>query len=283
MKWYADNSELRGLRESDIADVLLFGGIAVPSDEEELRLKSKVEEIKASYAHSRAPVKWNFRDLRKKYDQVGASKHYKALLNTSDEWRESIFDAIQQSDVTILVSCIEAYSTRRKVIKTKKESLSRHVFSNALMRFGLHVHESSSQNAQVILDWPDKGAAKPFNAEYAAAHTFGANHDNDVSYKCGRLRDLKMADSVLFTTMEYSTLLQVSDLIVGASREFVEWSLGKCQAGLGVECFSKVLANFRGAQDKILGRGFSVSTKNASLREAIDGGLDALQKSKSVV
>ncbi len=52
MKWFADNSELNGIKETQIPDILMFGGIAVPANIEH-ELRSRIEDIKGRYAHIR--------------------------------------------------------------------------------------------------------------------------------------------------------------------------------------------------------------------------------------
>jgi len=147
------------------------------------------------------------------------------------------------------------------------------VFSNALMRFALHAKECSAPRAQVMLDWPDKGDAKPFDSEYAFAYSQGKTADGNVTYISGPLQSLGFADSVAYTNMNHSTLLQASDLIVGAVRELVECSLGKRKPGIGVECLKIVRDKIRGAPSKVVGRGIVVSSGSSSLLESIKRGL----------
>ena len=45
MKWYADNSELNGIKYAEIPDILLFGGVIVGADAEAY-LQSEIEKIK---------------------------------------------------------------------------------------------------------------------------------------------------------------------------------------------------------------------------------------------
>jgi len=87
MRWYADNSELNGIREAEIPDILLFGGIAV-SPESEQRLRQEIENVKKRHGAAGLPVKWNFRALESKYsDKIGL---YSQLLSTSKQWRKEM-------------------------------------------------------------------------------------------------------------------------------------------------------------------------------------------------
>jgi hypothetical protein len=274
MKWFADNSELHGTKGAEIPDVIFFGGLIVDSDAE-VRLKAAIEAIKLAYCgQPRVPIKWNLRDLGPVYEARNQSESFKALMNSSKEWRRAVFEAIASLDCTILVSCIECYSSDRKVLKGTREQISRMVFSNALMRFALHAKECRAPQAQVMLDWPDKGDARPFDSEYASAYIEGKTADGNVTYSSGPLQRLNFDDSVAYTNMTQSTLLQVSDLIVGAVRELVECSLGKRDPGIGVECLSVVKDRIRGAPNKVVGRGVVVSSGSSSLLDAIRIGLE---------
>lgn len=276
MKWYADNSELHGIKDAGIPDILLFGGLIV-SHADEVCLRQKVEEIKRKYSgYSRAPFKWNMKDLKSIYSANKMEAIYGSLIENSWEWRKDVFSCLAEIDCSILISCIEGYSSDRDVIKNKKEELSRFIFSNALMRFALHVSEAKPTHAQVILDWPEKANAKPFDVEYASAFSYGQTHDKSVKYSSGRLCDLGFSDSVLFASMHHSTLLQVADLIVGATREFIECCLSKKEAGIGVECLRLVKQNFRGAPEKIVGRGIVIPTGNNDLLMRVKKGVSEI-------
>lgn len=275
MKWFADNSELNGIKEAEIPDILMFGGIAVPANIEH-DLRSEIEGIKARYAHPRAPIKWNMRDLRALYESQGQVEMYECLQKSSREWRREIFTALAGYEITLIVACIEAYSADRKTIKGTKEQLTGHSFSNGLMRFGLHVQERHPDHAQVVLDWPDRGERKPFDEEYRSAFTQGVTVAGNVQYRCGALSSLRFLDSATYAGMCHSTLLQAADLVVGATREVIECCLGKKQSGQGVDCTRIVRDRFRGAPHRIFGYGISVSSGNKKFSSAVNEGLNPL-------
>lgn len=265
MKWYADNSELSGIKGAEIPDILLFGGLIV-SPETENYVKAEVEKIKRRYSgHARAPVKWNLKDLRELYKTQAKELLYDRLMKTSRNWREEIFRCLADCHAVLLVACIEGYSSRRAVLKERKEELTRFIFTNALMRYGLHVRDEKPDVAYVVLDWPDKGISKPFDSEYAYAYRRGKTADGRITYQCGKLSSLGFSDSVLFTNMHHSTLLQVADLVVGATREFLECCLEKRKAGVGLDCIKLVREKFRGAPNQIVGRGLVIPSGNATL------------------
>lgn len=275
MKWFADNSELNGIKDAEIPDILLLGGIAVPANVEH-ELRSRIEGIKAQYAHPRAPIKWNMRDLRTLYEKQGQAEMHTRLQMSSREWRREIFSALTEYDVTLIVSCIEAYSADRKIIKETKEQLTGHSFSNSLMRFGLHVPERRPDHAQVVLDWPDRSESKPFDEEYSSAFIHGFTAEGSVQYRCGSLANLRFLDSPTYANMHHSTLLQAADLVVGATRELIECCLGKKESGQGVDCTRIVRDKFRGAPSKIVGYGISVSSGNKQFSDAVRNSLPGL-------
>jgi len=268
VKWFADNSELNGIKKAAIPDILLLGGIAVPANIEH-ELRSQIEDIKAQYAHRRAPIKWNMRDLKSLYEKQGQAEMQARLQQSSREWRQEIFSALAEFDVTLIVSCIEAYSADRKKIRETKEQLTRHSFSNSLMRFGLHVQEIRPDHAQVVLDWPDRSESKPFDAEYSSAFNRGFTSDGNVQYRCGSLANLRFLDSPTYANMYHSTLLQAADLVVGATREVIECCLGKKESGQGVDCARIVRNKFRGAPHQIFGYGVSVSSGNQNFSSSV--------------
>ena len=275
MKWFADNSELNGIKEAEIPDILLMGGIAVPASIEH-DLRSKIESIKGQYADPRAPIKWNMRDLNSLYTSIDKHDLYTQLLKSSREWRREIFTALSKYDIIIIIACIEAYSTDRSKIKEIKQELSGHSFSNGLMRFGLLVRDMEPNHAQVILDWPDRNISTPFDEEYGSAYSYGCTKNRSAYYLSGKLADLLFMDSVTFTNMHYSTHLQVADLVVGATREVIECCLGKKESGQGVDCAQIVRDRFYGAPKKIVGHGISISTGNKSFRQAVNENLYGL-------
>ena len=273
VKWYADNSELHGIKEAAIPDILLFGGLIVTAETEE-HIRAEVEKLKLRHCgYARAPIKWNLKDLRGLYNAQGQTQIYESLSESSREWRKEVFACLAGTDCAFLISCIEGYSASRGVLKDKKTELSRFIFTNGLMRYGLHAREERPVRAQVVLDWPDKGDAKPFDSEYAWAYSHGRTADGSVTYQCGKLANLGFADCVLFASMHHSTLLQVADLLVGATREFIECCLGKKESGQGVDCLRIAASRFRGAPGSILGRGIVVPSGNVELLARVRKGV----------
>lgn len=253
LRWYADNSEVVGWRGAQIQDVFLFGGVIVPeSDEREIR--NRIEAVKSKYGSRRAPVKWNFKDLKSRYEQKGLKDLYTTLLNSSQEWRSEILHIAMASNAKIVTACIESYSLERKIIKLRKQSIAQYAFANSLQRTALHAKQAGATSCDVVLDWPDKADPHPFCSEYASAFNEGKTIEGHP-YHSGALSALGFSDTPMFQHMENSCLLQLSDLVVGAVREYVEYSLGKREGGLGVDLTRDMKHLFYGAPRNICGWG----------------------------
>lgn len=267
MRWYADNSELNGIRGAEIPDILLFGGIAV-SEDVEAPLRSALEQVKAQFGDARAPVKWNFKALEKTYSDAGLKELYAKMFSTSKEWRRALIERASAFDFCVIVSCVESFSVLRDDIKDAKPMLSRFVFANGLMRFALHVRDCRPANASVVLDWPDGGDSEPFDSEYVPAYKSGKSKDG-IGYISGALRELRFSDSVSYVRANHSTLMQFADLVLGATRELAECALGKKDDAFGVDMLRLLRTRLRGAPNDIFGRGINVPSGNVRLRTAV--------------
>ena len=73
--------------------------------------------------------------------------------------------------------------------------------------------------------------------------------------------------------MNHSTILQFADLLVGATREFVECALGKKCYGFGIDMLKLVFHKFRGTPCDVIGRGLSIASKNPQFRSSIDNAI----------
>ena len=78
----------------------------------------------------------------------------------------------------------------------------------------------------------------------------------------------------MFTNLQHSTLLQIADLVVGATREFVDYCIRNKPLGLGVECLKLVRNRFRGAPYSISGRGLIIPSNNPDLRRQVEKGIE---------
>lgn len=268
MRWYADNSELNGVRGASIPDILLFGGIAIEVDQVRL-LREAVESVKGKYGHPRAPVKWNFKDLKALYKKQRLEELYEKLLKSSKEWRIEIAEIANDFDFRVIISVVEGHSIAKKTLVGVKPNLCRYAFNNGLMRFALHVQDEKPDSAQIILDWPDRGDSKPFDLEYRTAYNEGKTGERDVSYHSGPLAPLGFDDCASYVNMHHSTLLQFADLVLGANRELIECAIGKKRSGLGVDFCKIIKTKYRGYPAHIVGRGISLASGRADFRHDV--------------
>lgn len=268
MRWYADNSELNGIRGSTIPDILMFGGIAInPRDEQPLR--QAIEAVKSKKGHKRAPVKWNFKDLKPLYKKGGIEGLYNDLLTSSKDWRLEIAKVANEFDFKVILSVVEGHSIAKKTLTGCKPDLTRYSFSNGLMRYALYVQEEKPSRAQVILDWPDRGDSKPFDSEYVSAYNEGKTRERHVLYHSGPLSELGFDDCACYVNMHHCTLLQFADLVLGANRELIECAIGKKKSGFGVDFAKEIRSKYRGYPNKILGRGISIASGRSVFRKSI--------------
>ena len=275
MRWYADNSDLAGIRESEgVPDIVMLGGYAIPHAEV-VPFQTALEEIKNKYGGAlRCPCKWNMKDLAKACERHGYMEHYVKLLGTSSDWRREMFNVAAKHNITIIAACVESYSMKREHIKEFKTALSGYSLCNALMRVGLHATEQKETTAEVVLDWPDGGDSTPFDMEYASAYSKGVSRNKGrdgkpVPYLCGSLNKLGFADAIYYSHMRHSTLLQFADLVTGALRDMINCANGKQQPGLGLEVLKVVKTKIRGPPGKIVGRGISIHGGTKKLENAV--------------
>lgn len=259
VRWYADDTDLRTIEGVHIPNIVLFGGVVVDKSNEKL-LRNAIEKAKSDFCHKRLPVKWNFKDLKPKYISQKRKEEYDGLLNNMVEVRKNIFEAISEIDFTIIISIVIGYSKNRTVLKDLQSDLARHVFSNSMMRYALHVSETTPERAEVILDWPSNNDSKPFDIEYASAYNRGKTKEG-TPYHSGALEKLHFHDSIFYTRTPHSTIMQLSDMIIGATKEFIDCSLNGKKVGQGTKLLENVACKFRGYPDNVIGRGISINSQ----------------------
>lgn len=259
MRWYADNSELYSTWDTELPDVLLFGGIAVPWHQEST-LSDGFVAIKTQYSKDVSfPLKWNFKDLRKWFEDKDELDLFNQLLKDSKKWRKRAFHLLAGTDVKLILACLVSYGKKRGTIKKTKQKCTGYVFSDGLMRLGMLAKETDDERWEVVLDWPDKADRRPFDDEYETAYWSGTNADQHVTYICGPLKNHAFLDAPFYASMNNCALLQLSDLVVGASKDFLEVAIGKRDDAFGVDMLRIVVHKFRGFPDRILSYGLSVA------------------------
>lgn len=269
IRWYADNSYIHGIWGAEIEDILVFGGIALERDAEQA-ISAIMENVKRPYKQEADfPVKWNIRDLKDYYEKKGLAELYPDLLAESKEWRSHIFKEAADIEFTIIIAMIKAYSLKREAIINKKERLTRYVFSDALMRVGHHVKEVNASAVELVLDWPESNQPRHiFDEEYQSALIYGVTCEKQ-EYHCGVLKELGFSDSIYFTSMKACSVLQFCDLVVGATREFIDLALEKDKETFGFDLLRGLNMKFRGAPNEVVGRGLIVAPTRGELIEKV--------------
>lgn len=163
MQWYSDNSELKGIWNAPIPDILLFGGIAL-GKEQGKSLRSLIIDFKREYrSEADFPIKWNLKDLRNWFINNNLEELYRKLLNESKEWRKSLIRKSLSIDYKIIAACVVCHSNKIAKIKENKPNIVKYTFSNALMRVALYAKEVNASNFEVILDWPEGNTHTPYS------------------------------------------------------------------------------------------------------------------------
>lgn len=282
MQWYGDNSELNGIWSAELPDILLFGGIAIRKSSIPA-LKQVINCVKKRYAQdTHFPVKYNMRALDRWFIDHSQKHLYQKLLKESRDWRYRMIQDALACDFKIVLACNNMYGPSADRIRESKDMVARFCFSNALMRVALYVQESPATTCDVILDWPDANRHAIFTDEYRSAYTAGCCHDYPLNkYYSGPLCELGFSDSPFFTRTEDCALLQFSDLIVGAIREFIEYCLDKKPIdAFGVQLTRYLVPKFRGYPHRIIGRGISVSPPRGDLQRKLFKGMVELRKNE---
>ncbi len=255
--------------------ILLYGGFCVNEKSRE-RLCSIIKIVKSEYdEEADFPLKWNFQSLKDYFLDQGRERLYKQLLQSSREWRTRIFKEIAPVDFTVVMSVIHGYGKTRNVQKRTKEQLTRYVFYNALQRFGLHISEIGSPYKELVLDWPPGGNRFIFDDEFRCAYIHGKDTEQK-EYYCKALKNIGFADAPFYSSTNECSLLQLSDLMVGALSELIDVSLGRTEGNFGYNRVREIKDKFRGAPNMVIGRGISMAPPDNELSEMIKPLIDSL-------
>jgi len=282
MELVCDNSELNGIWGAEASDVLVIGGYVIPRDKVVSLLK-KVHEVKEKRGLNRhCPVKWNVRDLDRALTAHNLIGQKDILIGQSNTLRSELLTELTAAGATIFASAIRAYSSKKQILGATREDLVGFSFGNLLMRVGLFCKEiANGRRVDVLLDWPDRNDRGPFTAEYYTGWRYGRSgpEGKAVPYQCGALAGIAFSPAPAFAGTEFEPRLQLADLVVGATREFINFSLGKAQEdSFGVQRFKSLIPHFYQAPGAhILGRGMTVSPTNSDFSNAILAGLKKLQ------
>src|SRR5690606_29478202 len=219
------------------------------------------------YVHPDLPIKYNFKDLKGKYDEHGFTEEFKLMLADSAKWRKELFEKAVQLDFKIIIAVIQNFQSQKPSQKEIKSDLLGFAFVDILMRLGKELQYKKFEHVQVISDWPESNDPKPFNFNYYYGFSRGTT-PKGIEYFSGKLQDVGFHDTVLFASMNHSNMLQFADLIIGASRDFLTTHFDEREYSIGKELTEILLPKFRGFPKNIT-YGISVSSNNRELKERI--------------
>jgi hypothetical protein len=271
-KWYCDDSALKKTHGEEQRPVFLYGGILI-SREDEVALSAIMKEVKKEYTGEDMPFKYNIRDVEDVYKKFKREKEYELIKKDSATWRKRIIQESLNFNYKIFISCIENFQADKKEQKEIKRDLSSYLFANALMRVGLYAREMKLDYVQAILDWPEGNDSKPYDKEYYYAYNRGANSDGQEYYS-GPLKEINFDQTLYYARCHHSNMLQLADIIMGSTRDWMETELQKRDYSIGKELTSLFFPKLYGYPKKVLGYGINVSSTNSDfksfLREAIN-------------
>jgi hypothetical protein len=271
VEWYGDNSELNGIWDAELPDILLFGGIAIRKEAIKQLIKI-IYQIKRRYSSDPYfPLKYNFRDLKKWYESSKKMDLYHHLLKESFNWRAKIVEESLACDYKIVIACFNMFAKKADKIKNDKEVLARYCFADALQRVALLAKELCITSCDVILDWPDGNRHQVYSNEYHSAFTQGCCYNNPLNrYYSGPLIDLGFSEHLFFIRTVDCSIMQFSDIVLGATREFIDFSLGKkTEDSFGVKLTKVLIPKYRGYPHRIIGRGIVVSPTGGTLQNKL--------------
>jgi hypothetical protein len=271
-KLYLDHTEFKVNTASSVSDTIVMGGLLI-SHEEEKKLIHLIREVKSRYFNPDLPLKFNMRDLKKKYEEHNLVAEFETFLKDSAKWRKELFERSLEIDYTVVISVIKHYQPGLKKQTLDKFDLIGFAFNNILMRAALEVQTRKEDFAQVIVDWPDGNNSKPFNNEYYYAYWRGKTPAGQLYYS-GTLKSIGFHDTVMFAAMNHSNMLQFADLLIGAMRDFLSCGLEEREYALGKELTEIILRKVRGFPKKVT-HGLSISSGNYDLKKRI---IDLMRK-----
>jgi hypothetical protein len=280
MQWYGDNSELKGIWNAPIPDILLFGGIALGKEQAE-SLRRLIIDFKHEYRkEADFPIKWNLKDLQRWFKNKNHQELHQKLLKESKDWRTSLIRASLAIDYKIIAACVVCHSSKIEKIKEHKPNIIKYTFCNALMRVALYAKGINASNFEIILDWPEGNTHTPYSEEYRSAYYNGCCHASpEIKYYSGPLKAIGFNEALYFARMEDCSLLQFSDIVLGTTREFVDFCLGKRNHDhLGVELTKYLIPKYRGFPSRIIGRGISIAPTDSTLSKRLFDGVVEIRK-----
>lgn len=266
--FYADDTYAKEIKDDPFPRVNVFGGILIDKDFEPALLDI-ISEAKSKFTHPNLPIKWNFKDtlVKEKFDKFGRQEEYRLMLSQSNLWRKEIIERCSQIDYKIICGVVQSYSSDVKVVKRSKPELLKYAFENVLMRLGMDALDHQDQTI-VILDWPPESNPQPFTEGYYRLFHQGKSSAG-TALRSGKLADCKFFHTLLFAKCTHSPILQFTDLVLGAIKDYLEARFTNRQNLFAFEVFNLLQPKFRQSNGRVLGWGLIPPTGNTVFKEKL--------------
>jgi len=265
MFFFMDNSEFRspwrgiklllnGKVISREIDYFVLGGYLVSSNEMRI-IEDRMVEVKNKYnIPVDLPIKWNLKDLKEFYKKRNKLDIYKNIMDKSDEIRLSIVSIFKDTECKLIIATKPAYG------KDYRKNVYNWAFIDVLQRLG-NIVQYELQNdiyptISIIMDWPDS-SDRSFFEIYSDAYYWGR-----PNFYCGALKSFNFNINLTTSITTNSPHLQIADICIGITKEFVKWCYKKENEERVRKFFPKLLPFFRrGPDNKIMGYGLIVGEK----------------------
>jgi hypothetical protein len=273
MEVICDASELTAVFGAQAPNTFVLAGYSIANDHVPRLIKRAGEIKEAAFGDKNVPIKWNVKDLDRALKLHGLSDLSPKIKEKSNLVRGELLTALSDSGATLFLSVLLAYSNDRQVLGESKDDLVRYSFSNFLMRVGLFCKEHNGGDVQVILDWPDKDQRQIFVEEYLSGWRDGKSYsaDQSVDYRCGPLTSIGFREAPVFGVTDLDVRLQFADLLVGACRSFINFSMGCVpKEHFGVQQFKAIAPCLDRADGwRCFGRGITVAPANSAFSRSV--------------
>jgi hypothetical protein len=263
--YYADETEhakgikFLGFHSHD--KIFVFGGFSLPYENIN-SLKNKIIQIKNNYnIPAQLPIKWNFKDnsMQKVYLDVLGKEQYEEIVRLSESIREDVLQAISEDELDIQVM---ACSTYKGLVTKGCRDFFLECFANYLQRVGLDLQYKLTDDAQVVIDTPSENRQNQMFNMFSEGYYNGVD-DRGNKYFSGPLKNYNIYPTLLASSDLNSDELQIADIIVGATKDFLNWVKYGKEGSRVKKFYPFIVKRFRRDKNgKILNVGLVVSHKD---------------------
>lgn len=279
---FFDSSDLAEVRDTGVPNIIIVGGFGVRA-EVVGQLCKRVRKVKDDLCDDHyLPVKWNMRDnsIRREIKGRHGPAFFPEVLCRSEELRSEMLACLREADGTCFASIIHAHSERADTLRDVRDRITRYSFVNLLQRVALCARDMGDLDSAVVLDWPSGNDRTPWEEEYHPAWERGESYDGS-GYVCGALREIGFRPGVHYGNTLYEEELQLADLVVGATREFVQavHRGDDPMATFGGREFASLKSHIHDRRAGIIvGRGLVVSPATGELAEQLEHAINNLRE-----